>query len=71
MTPDGEFLVVSGKLDPHVTVYSFDKIQEVIAAGNFETDAYGVPVLDFNNSVEAQIEVGLGPLHTQFDDKGS
>jgi nitrous-oxide reductase len=70
VSPDGEFLVVSGKLDPHVTVYSFDKIQATIAAGGFDTDQYGVPVLDFNSTVEAQIEIGLGPLHTQFDNQG-
>lgn len=70
VSPDGEFMVVSGKLDPHVTIYSFAKIQETIAAGNFETDVYNVPVLDFDSTVEAQVEVGLGPLHTQFDDKG-
>ena len=27
-------------------------------------------MLDFDAVVEAQVEVGLGPLHTQFDDKG-
>ncbi|MCP4357824.1 MAG: Sec-dependent nitrous-oxide reductase [Chloroflexi bacterium] len=70
VTPDGEFLTVSGKLDPHVSVYSFAKIQDAIAAGNFETDQYGVPILSFDDVVEAQIEVGLGPLHTQYDDKG-
>ncbi len=70
ITPGGEFLVISGKLDPHTTVYSFEKIQNAIAAGNFETDAYGVPILGFDDVVEVQIEVGLGPLHTQFDDQG-
>lgn len=70
VTPDGEFLVVSGKLDPHVSIYSFAKIQETIAAGNFEHDVYNVPILDFDSVLEAQVEVGLGPLHTQFDDKG-
>ncbi len=70
VTPGGEYMVISGKLDPHVTVYSFDKIQKAVAAGNFETDDYGVPVLKFEDVLEAQIEVGLGPLHTQFDDKG-
>ncbi|MEZ4514315.1 MAG: Sec-dependent nitrous-oxide reductase [Chloroflexota bacterium] len=70
VTPGGEYMVVSGKLDPHVTVYSFQKIQDTIAAGNFETDDYGVPILDFDSVVEAQVELGLGPLHTQFDNKG-
>ncbi|MFQ5577827.1 MAG: cytochrome C, partial [Anaerolineae bacterium] len=70
VTPDGEFLVVSGKLDPHVTVYSFDKIMKTIEAGNWDTDDYGVPVLGLDDTKEAQVEVGLGPLHTQFDNQG-
>jgi nitrous-oxide reductase len=70
VSPGGEYLVVSGKLDPHTTVYSFEKIQQAIAAGPTETDQYGVPVLSLDSVLEAQVEVGLGPLHTQFDDKG-
>lgn len=70
VAPHGDFIVVSGKLDPHVTVYSFARIQEAIAAGPVETDAYGIPILAFEDVVEAQVEVGLGPLHTQFDDQG-
>jgi len=72
VTPDGRFLVVSGKLDPHVTVFSWEKIQQAIASGQFAgTDPYGVPILDFASVIEGQLEVGLGPLHTQFDDKGN
>ena len=70
VAPGGDYLVVSGKLDPHVTIYSFEKIQAAIEEGPTETDQYGVPVLDFDKVVEAQVEVGLGPLHTQFDDQG-
>lgn len=70
VSPGGEYMVVSGKLDPHVTVYSFEKIEQAIAAGNFETDDYGVPILDLDDVMEAQVEVGLGPLHTQFDNQG-
>lgn len=70
IAPGGDYMVVSGKLDPHVTVYSFEKIQKAIAAGNWKTDPYGVPILDFDSVVEARVELGLGPLHTQFDDKG-
>ncbi len=71
VTPDGRFITVSGKLDPHVTIFSFDKIQKAIAAKNFEgKDEFGIPVLRFKDVVEAQVEVGLGPLHTEYDDKG-
>ena len=70
VSPGGEYLVVSGKLDPHVTIYSFEKIQSAIAAGGFETDDYGIPILDFDDVVESQVEVGLGPLHTQFGPDG-
>lgn len=71
ISPTGQYIVVSGKLDPHVTVYSIDKILSAIAAKNYEAkDVYGVPILNFDACKEAQVELGLGPLHTQFDDKG-
>jgi nitrous-oxide reductase len=70
VAPGGDFIVVSGKLDPHATVYSFEKIQAAIAAGPTELDDFGIPILQFDDVVEAQVEVGLGPLHTQFDDQG-
>lgn len=70
VTPHGDFMVVAGKLDPHVTVFSFAKMQEAIAASNYELDPFGVPVLNFDAVVEAQVELGLGPLHTQFDNQG-
>jgi nitrous-oxide reductase len=72
VTPDGRFLVVSGKLDPHVTVYSWEKIQQAIQNGEFAgEDPYGVPILDFASVIEGQLEVGLGPLHTQYDADGN
>ena len=71
VSPGGKYIVVSGKLDPHVTVYHIDKIHKAITDKDYEgIDEYGVPILRFDAVKEAQIEVGLGPLHTQFDDKG-
>ena len=70
VTPDGKYMVVSGKLDPHVTIYSIDKIEQAIADKNWEEDPYGIPVLDFDAVKHAQIELGLGPLHSIFDDQG-
>ena len=70
VTPGGEYIVVGGKLDPHVTIYSFEKIMAAIDGGNLGTDAYGIPVIPLDDVMEAQVEVGLGPLHTVYDDKG-
>ncbi len=71
VTPNGQYMIVAGKLDPHVTVYSIDKIKAAIASKDFSgVDEFGVPILNFDAVKEAQVEVGLGPLHTQFDDKG-
>lgn len=70
VTPGGEYVVVGGKLDPHVTIYSFEKIQQAIAAGEHETDQYGVPVLPLDATMETQVELGLGPLHTVYDANG-
>jgi nitrous-oxide reductase len=70
IAPKGDFVVISGKLDPHVTIFSFDKIQQAIANQDWTPDEYGVPVLNFDSVLEAQLELGLGPLHTQFDNQG-
>jgi nitrous-oxide reductase len=71
ITPDGSMLVVGGKLDTHTTVYDIPKIAGMIAAKKYVgKDPYGVPILDFKESIVGQCEIGLGPLHTVFDDKG-
>jgi nitrous-oxide reductase len=70
VTPDGKYIVVAGKLDPHVTIYGIDKIKQAIADQKWTEDPYGIHVLDFDAVKHAQVELGLGPLHTQFDDKG-
>ena len=70
VSPDGKFMIVSGKLDTHASVYSFEKIQALIKAKDFAgKDAYGIPILDMKKSLHLQLSVGLGPLHTQYDSK--
>jgi nitrous-oxide reductase len=72
VTPDGRFIVVGGKLDTHATVYSFEKIKALMEAKDYAgKDPYGVPILDFQKSIQGQVELGLGPLHTVFDDRGN
>ncbi len=68
VTPDGKSIIVSGKLDSHAWVYSFDKIMKAIADKNFEDyDPYGLPIIALDVALDKSVNVGLGPLHTQFD----
>ena len=48
VTPDGQYVLASGKLSPTVTIIDAHTLQVV-----------------------AEPEVGLGPLHTTFDDRGN
>ncbi|MDD3462588.1 MAG: Sec-dependent nitrous-oxide reductase [Sulfurospirillaceae bacterium] len=67
LDPTGEYIVVCGKLDTHVSVYSFSKIQKLIKNKEYAgTDPYGIPILDMKKSLHGQVELGLGPLHNQF-----
>ncbi|WP_333822239.1 Sec-dependent nitrous-oxide reductase [Pinisolibacter sp.] len=70
VTPDGKYIIVGGKLDTNVTVYSWEKIKATIDAKKFASkDPYGIPILDMKEVVHKQVQLGLGPLHTQFDSK--
>lgn len=70
VTPDGTKIIVNGKLDTHMSVYDFAKIQKAIKDKNFEgKDPYGIPIIPIQDTLHLQLEVGLGPLHTQFDSK--
>lgn len=72
VSPDGKDIVVGGKLDTHGTVYSIEKMKALIDQGKFEgKDPYGVPILSFKDSIRGQVDLGLGPLHTQFDADGN
>lgn len=71
VTPDGEFFIASGKLSPTTSMYSFEKALEAIENEDFQDEAQGLPVLTYESVIEKEVEVGLGPLHTQFDDKGN
>jgi nitrous-oxide reductase len=72
VTPDGKRFIASGKLAPLLTVFSFEKAFEAIENKDFADEKYGMPVLNYDSVVEREVnpENALGPLHTQFDDKG-
>lgn len=70
VSPDGRWIVGSGKLDPTVTVYDFKKFIKAIEKEDFSGTKKGLPVVNFESVKEATVKVGLGPLHTQFGPDG-
>ena len=71
VNPTGEYICASGKLQAEVSVFSFKKLQAAIAAKKFDGEAGGIPILRYEDVLEAKVPVGLGPLHTEFDGKGN
>ena len=72
IAPTGDYITVAGKLDPHATVYGFDLIKKAIENKTFEgKDRYGIPILKFDAVVAGKVELGAGPLHTQYDNDGN
>lgn len=69
-SPDGRYVVGSGKLAPYTTVYDFEKFLKVVESGASVGNEEGIPVLKYEDIRVAEVPVGLGPLHTQFDDQG-
>ncbi|PNQ72495.1 nitrous oxide reductase [Hanstruepera neustonica] len=70
--PTGEYIVGNGKLSANLTVHSFTKMLDAIEKEKFAGDAYGIPILNFEDVLAGSVEQpGLGPLHTEFDGKGN
>jgi nitrous-oxide reductase len=66
VAPEGKWIVGSGKLQGVTTVFNIEKIQTAIKNKNFTGEEDGIPVLKYEDIKDAEVEVGLGPLHTQF-----
>ena len=67
VSPDGEYITVCGKLDTHASVFKWSKIKKLIKDKKYiGKDPYGIPILDMKSSLHGQVELGLGPLHSQY-----
>jgi len=60
-SPDGQYVIASGKLSPTTTVISWKKVDEYFA-GRLKKP---------RDVVVAEPELGLGPLHTTYDGRGN
>lgn len=70
--PTGEYIVGSGKLAALIPVFSFTKIQDAIAKKQFDGEFQGIPVIKYEAALHGEVKKpGLGPLHTEFDEKGN
>lgn len=69
-SPDGRWIVASGKLSPTATVFDWRKVKQAIDEQDFQGYERGMPILNYESVRTAEVPVGLGPLHTEFDDEG-
>lgn len=60
-SPDGKYFVCAGKLSPTATVIELAKVLEWFD-GKLEK---------LDSAIVAEVEIGLGPLHTAFDGRGN
>ncbi|MFS4456041.1 Sec-dependent nitrous-oxide reductase [Maribacter sp. 2304DJ31-5] len=70
--PSGQYIIGNGKLSADLTIHSFDNMLAAIEAKKFDGEAYGIPILKFEDVLGGVVKSGgLGPLHTEFDGKGN
>jgi nitrous-oxide reductase len=60
-SPDGKYFICAGKLSPTATVIELAKV----------LDWFDGKLEKLDSAIVAEVEMGLGPLHTAFDGRGN
>lgn len=72
VSPTGEYIVGSGKLAAVIPVFGYEKMLKAIQAKDYIGEFEGIPVLKYESVLYGEVKKpGLGPLHTEFDNKGN
>lgn len=71
VSPTGEYIAAGGKLAAVIPVYSYEKMIKAIENKKFDGEIESIPVLKYDEVIAGEVKnPGLGPLHTEFDEKG-
>ncbi|MBI4199124.1 MAG: hypothetical protein HY535_01450 [Chloroflexi bacterium] len=70
VSPTGKYLLTSGKATTLVVAVDFEKVTQAVQEKKFIGEEYGVRILDPNAVRAATMDLGMGPTHIEFDDKG-
>lgn len=60
-SPDGKYFICAGKLSPTATVIELSRV----------LDWFDGKLAELDKTIVAEVELGLGPLHTAFDGRGN
>jgi nitrous-oxide reductase len=70
ISPTGKYILIGGKATTRVTAINFEKVLKAIQEKDFIGEEFGVKILNPNSVNEASMDIGLGPTHIEFDNKG-
>lgn len=70
VSPTGKYILIGGKATTIVTAIDFEKVLEAIQVQRFVDQEFGVKILDSDYVNAAVMDIGLGPTHIEFDNKG-
>ncbi len=70
ISPTGKYAMVSGKATSTVTAVDLEKALQAARDKKFIGEDNGIPILDPKVVYAAQMDIGLGATHIEFDDKG-
>ena len=56
LTLSGEYIIGSGKLAASMTAHSFTKMLDAIEQEKFDGDAYGIPILNYDDVVAGVVQ---------------